>query len=373
MLSAVKYSLYPKKYDAFISYAVEDREIACALHDRLSEKGLNIFFLSTELDVGDPISQKIYTGLKRSRCCIAILSVDYCRFWTHNESGIFHWEEFTRKEHLILPVWHAVTYDQVKLRFHWLQDKYGISTDKGYEIISQKLYDVIRVKRKREWFFYILKSFSFLAMLALIFLVFTRMKQPQVYSPRISGNEINEAIEKRISNAEEQWIQSLHEASEVQTITLDSIIKIFDRFSTMSPKNYERNEYRFTNGYTCLTGKRNIEDAGLPLFISPYTGFGIKKLIARVHYDTAKGGAFNCCYIISNQDSAFPEIDTVVYLSPTEAMVRVSYRNPVRHVKESLAFTSSIERRQQIIMALKPVEEYLFEIRKGKWEFTTLN
>lgn len=364
------------RYDVFISYAVEDRAVVEAIEKYLTGKGLRVFYLGQNLEVGDSIAAEIYLGIRRSRYVIMILSHHYKRFWTSSEAGAFREREYRKKVNRIFPVWHNITHDQVKQDFPWLEDRFSVCTEEGLQVVNEKLYRAI-IKRKRgDRRRLLAKSGLFSLGAGVLFLLFAHVIPSPGSQDQLPDTEaINAAVIKRVSDTELAWEQIMHEACKMRPVALDSIIRMYNLFTNMSEEGMERNLHRFTSGYQDVNSKRGILKLGIPLFTTPHKAFGIENYSAFQIIDTctARVPSFSYCYLISNKDTLLPAIDTIISLGPGEALVRVSYRNFIRHVRENLVFIEPMERREQLIMAFKPIEEYLFELRKGKWEFVKLN
>lgn len=102
------------RYDAFVSYASEDRsEVVSPLVDALEALGLVIWYDQTALEVGDSLRRSLDEGLRRSRFAIVILSdAFFAKKWTLYElDGILEAEAPDRK--VLLPIWHTVDQHRV--------------------------------------------------------------------------------------------------------------------------------------------------------------------------------------------------------------------------------------------------------------------
>src|SRR5205823_6434286 len=67
------------RYDAFLSYAGEDRAFAGELAAALTANGLRIWYDQTELRVGDSILKAIDRGLNASGCGVLVISNQFLR------------------------------------------------------------------------------------------------------------------------------------------------------------------------------------------------------------------------------------------------------------------------------------------------------
>jgi len=115
-------------FDAFISYASEDRDFARELVEILRGAGLRIWFDQTELRVGRSLSRSLDRGLTRSRYAITVLSGAYIRkHWTQYELKGFLQREADEGE-IILPIWRNIDHAQVKNYSAALSDKIALKT-----------------------------------------------------------------------------------------------------------------------------------------------------------------------------------------------------------------------------------------------------
>src|SRR5271157_993759 len=96
-------------YDAFISYASEDRlEVALPLAYQLENLGLHIWIDQFELTVGDSLRSRIDDALSRSQFGVVILSPQFfAKDWPKRELDALIAKEDTAGK-VILPVWHRL-------------------------------------------------------------------------------------------------------------------------------------------------------------------------------------------------------------------------------------------------------------------------
>jgi len=128
-------------YDLFISYAFEDKDTAAQLNAKLREKGLNPWFAGDQLQIGDSLTQTISAGLTESRFGVVILSKGYLTNyrWTMAEFSSLFAFQTARKEKVILPVWHNITYQEIIETLPIMADVVGISTDKGIDAVADAI------------------------------------------------------------------------------------------------------------------------------------------------------------------------------------------------------------------------------------------
>ena len=126
-------------WDAFISYASEDRPFVADLAKELQARGLEVWFDDFALSIGDSLRRSIELGLAQSRFGVAILSrAFFLKDWPQRElSGLFSLEVSGRK--MILPVWHGVSVAEVRSFSPILADRLGVSTALGVANVVDRL------------------------------------------------------------------------------------------------------------------------------------------------------------------------------------------------------------------------------------------
>lgn len=139
-----------KKYDVFISYAIEDKfPTAAGIAERLKKSGLNVYFVGDRLTAGDLISDTINSGLEQSHFCVLIVSPNYVRNWPAIERNHILYREKKEGRKLVFPVWNNITREDVARHFPELIDHYAPSTDTGLDAVAEHLQKAIH-KRKSE-------------------------------------------------------------------------------------------------------------------------------------------------------------------------------------------------------------------------------
>lgn len=116
-------------YDAFISYASEDKDdVARPLAKELRKLGFGVCFDEFSLKVGDSLRRTIDRGLRLSRFGVIILSKDFfAKNWPKYELNGLVSREIEGKK-VILPVWHGVTKKEVEHFSPLLSDKVAANT-----------------------------------------------------------------------------------------------------------------------------------------------------------------------------------------------------------------------------------------------------
>jgi hypothetical protein len=128
------------QWDAFLSYASEDREeVAEPLYRLLEGFGLRIWFDRTELKVGDSLRERIDEGLARCRFGIVVLSSSFfAKHYPQRELNGLAQREIDG-EKVILPVWHRIDAAQVRAYSPPLADRIAATSEEGLNVVAAKL------------------------------------------------------------------------------------------------------------------------------------------------------------------------------------------------------------------------------------------
>ena len=135
-------------WDVFISHASEDKEsIARPLAKALMNNGIKVWFDDHTLKLGDSLRQKIDEGLAHSRYGIIILSPDFfSKEWPNKELDALVSRDSSNQK-VILPIWHNVSFDDVKNYSPILSGKLAVSTNQGIEQITKKILETMIIKK----------------------------------------------------------------------------------------------------------------------------------------------------------------------------------------------------------------------------------
>ena len=132
------------KWDAFISYASEDKDdFVRPLAEGLRERGLKVWFDEFELKVGDSLRGSIDRGLSQSRFGIVVFSPQFFeKQWPKNElSGLVTREINGAK--VILPIWHKIDAEGVRKASPVLADRYATFSSKSLETVIEDIMQAI--------------------------------------------------------------------------------------------------------------------------------------------------------------------------------------------------------------------------------------
>lgn len=133
-----------KKYDAFISYASEDKsDFALPLARKLRSIGIKIWFDDFCLKIGDSLREKIDLGLSNSKYGIVILSSNFFeKKWPQKELNALYCLEVEGRS-AILPVWKDIARKQIAKFSPLLADKIAAQAYEGVDKVAAKLVEVI--------------------------------------------------------------------------------------------------------------------------------------------------------------------------------------------------------------------------------------
>lgn len=128
------------KYDVFISHASEDKlSVARPLANELKSRGKRVWLDELEMTVGDSLRQRIDEALRDSRFGVVILSrAFFKKDWPQRElDGLIAKE--TRREKVVLPVWHTVDRESILQFSPMLADRLACNTSKGIAAVAAEI------------------------------------------------------------------------------------------------------------------------------------------------------------------------------------------------------------------------------------------
>ena len=116
---------------AFINHAGEDKqEFVEPLFEKLSNKGLHIWYDDNELRAGKSIRRSIEAGLRTNAYGISVLSENYfSKNWAQEELDILVDQQVSEGNTIIIPIWYDVSADDVRRHNNTLANRYAITGD----------------------------------------------------------------------------------------------------------------------------------------------------------------------------------------------------------------------------------------------------
>ena len=134
------------EYDVFVCHATEDKAaVARPLASALAVRGISVWYDESELRVGDSLRRKIDAGIAASRFGLVVVSRSFfAKNWTQYElDGLV--TKTMDGRHLLLPVWHEISKDQVAAKSPSLVDKVALkNSDSTIDEIADEIAAVIK-------------------------------------------------------------------------------------------------------------------------------------------------------------------------------------------------------------------------------------
>lgn len=263
-----------KKYDVFISYAVEDKlTVAAPLTEKLKALGLKVFFAGRELDIGDEIGDLIHTGLRKSKFGLVILSPSYNRSWTLGELFNLLDKENQEKQAKIMPVWHQISYTEVLEKFPRLGSRYALTTNTDLDLIAAQIADKVTRWKRRKMF----SQFRQAARFAIPFvavLLFRQFEPEQKIRELIRppDAEIKPLINRYIDSIGQQFAFAPGTAPQ-RRCSRDLLLQAFRDFAP-DGKNIENN-FVFTDGRFESREDKQFRDRHVNVFLKQATLFDL--------------------------------------------------------------------------------------------------
>lgn len=139
-------------YDLFLSHASEDKDdVARPLALALQEHGLSVWYDEFELRIGDNLVAKLNAGIRDSRFGILVLSKTFfAKQWTIHELNMLE-RLWVTENHMLFPVWHDITLEEIWAYRAWLANIIGRRTDMyTIEEIADEIYEAILANYSHE-------------------------------------------------------------------------------------------------------------------------------------------------------------------------------------------------------------------------------
>jgi hypothetical protein len=128
----------------FICHAGEDKDnVARPIANALRQEGYEVWFDEFDLTLGDNLLEGINQGIKNSDYGIVIFSEAFFKKqWPKRELESLIAKE-TGDKKIILPVWHQITYEEMRVNFPILANRVAASTDQGFRKIVEQIKKVV--------------------------------------------------------------------------------------------------------------------------------------------------------------------------------------------------------------------------------------
>lgn len=125
----------------FISHASEDKAaVARPLAQALQRRGFTVWYDEFVLRLGDSLQRSIDRGLAECDFGVVVLSnAFFSKRWPQQElSGLFA-REFYRDQKIVLPIWHQLEAEDIRLFSPLIADRVAVSTSKGLPIVVDEI------------------------------------------------------------------------------------------------------------------------------------------------------------------------------------------------------------------------------------------
>ncbi|MEM7656302.1 MAG: TIR domain-containing protein [Bacteroidota bacterium] len=135
-------------YDLFVSHALEDQiSLTQPLVEALRAKGIRLWYSSENLQIGDTLSSEVNQAIRQSRYCLAIISPAFLdSWWMQQELDAFVALETDHRKR-ILPIWHQLTYEDVKDHLPLHAGRFALSSERSLEELVNEIEAVIKGKQ----------------------------------------------------------------------------------------------------------------------------------------------------------------------------------------------------------------------------------
>lgn len=119
-----------KEYDVFISHATDDKsEYVDKLVEALKIADIKVWYDSESIGWGKSVRQEIDKGLAHSKYGIVIISPSFLKkHWTNYELDGILSKEGNTGSHVLLPIWHNITADEVNKYSSSLANRNAMNT-----------------------------------------------------------------------------------------------------------------------------------------------------------------------------------------------------------------------------------------------------
>jgi hypothetical protein len=363
-----------KKYDVFISYAIEDKlTVAEPMSDALKKSGLKVFFAGTQLGIGDDIREVIHTGLRQSKYGVVILSPNYNRSWTLGELFNLFDKEVFEKHAVIFPVWHNIRFSEIKSHFPDLVNRYALPTDYGLDFITTEITKQVKrrkVKKRKRYLLRFSALFLLMSLSTMLVPGVERIRQNKARNNKVFETLIKNKIHERKLEIENYFKDQKNENRGMLS-TPDTVIAKYRQYLKQGNGGYHY--YSFKSGIKPkLTNKKAIQNARIMVSENPSAYHGLEDPYAYRFKETTlrKDTVFYADYgMVSQSDMSFT-IDSSWKDREERQHIYVKYSNNIAAVRvKYIIWKNSKPRRKQYVdlFGFMPREEYIMSNSNGQW------
>lgn len=131
----------------FISHASEDKAaVARPLAKALQRRGFTVWYDEFVLRLGDSLQRSIDRGLAECDFGVVVLSnAFFSKRWPQQElSGLFARESY-RDQKIVLPIWHQIEAEEIRIFSPLIADRVAVSTNKGLQVVIGEILRSIQV------------------------------------------------------------------------------------------------------------------------------------------------------------------------------------------------------------------------------------
>lgn len=362
-----------KKYDVFISYAVEDRiSIVTDLVKKLEEAGIKVWYAKKEFRAGFGIEETIKQGLEQSRLGVVVLSHNYFDGHWPTQELYALWAKGAH----VLPIWHEITEEEIRAINPNLVDKWAFISNDGFDQMTNNLIEQIRVgvakdKEAR------IKPIKLRAKLAIIALLVVGVLMLGFYHyfkiDPPTASFVNSSIEERINDFQTKLIHDhkleMNEVS-AEPVDVEEVEKYYKKYDDIG-SSFD-NDYTFKNGHNTIQHRRNVEAAlSLKLkLLSPYNDYGFDSTNIYILKERDVSKNMDIKYIFLNPLAATYKIEEEGFTEDFKYRVTVSYTQNIRCLSVRLLYNPDNyykKMKKTYLLGFLPEETYLFEKIGDEW------
>lgn len=368
-----RFKLNRNEYDAFLSFAVEDKEsVATPLFEALESRGLHIWYSGREFKLGVSIQDQVRVGLDKSHFGILLISPHYFKTnWTQKELGAL-WAKERDDHQIIIPVFHNISPEEVGNHDPHLAERWSVLTSKGLGKAADKIHEHIKQAGLPKTATSSRRPINLLLMILTCALILSTGVWWWFSPAEVADKTIEKAVNQRVEKLQYQvsllW-QELEDAPRYKPASRTMVNHQIEKFNAM--KAHYRNYYEFNDGFSSIQFEKNVAPAtGIDFgnwtatddygFTYPKSYLSLKE--SRQVFDLE-------VHYLNTQPVDF-SVDQLEYRD-TVMVVTVSYEQPLRLVSfhyELGRWTSFRKHTTHTLWGLKPTEHYHFLQRNGTWE-----